>query len=111
MNNKYCYWNETLENISKDQRNDKFRFIINQNVYEIPLSLAIGLSPLISERYLIDPTFNAFFIDDEDLNKEFSNFLEGKPIVDSIYYKIGKYLGNNKMIQKMLKKQKLRKIL
>ena len=109
MNNKYCYWNETLESISKDQRNDKFKFIINQNVYEIPLSLAIGLSPLISEKYLTDPTFNSFFIDDEDLNKEFSNFLEGKPILDSIYYKIGKYLGNNKMIQKMLKKTEITK--
>ena len=32
------YWNETLENISKDQRNDKFRLNMNNIIYEVPLS-------------------------------------------------------------------------
>lgn len=37
------YWNETLENLSKDQRNDKFKFIINDKIYEVPLSYALGI--------------------------------------------------------------------
>ena len=48
------YWNETLENISRDQRNDKFIFIVNDVRYEVPLSFALGISPLITEQYLKD---------------------------------------------------------
>ena len=52
------YWNETLENISKDQRNEKFKMIVNNKIYEIPLSFAIGISPLISDKYFKDPSFH-----------------------------------------------------
>ena len=51
------YWNETLENIIKDQRNDKFKIILNNIVHEVPLSFALGISPFITEEYLKDPTF------------------------------------------------------
>ena len=35
------YWNETLENIRKDSRNDKFKIIVNDHSYEVPLSYAL----------------------------------------------------------------------
>ena len=51
------YWNETLENIIKDQRRDKFKINVNHKIYEVPLSYALGISPLITENYLKDPSF------------------------------------------------------
>jgi len=48
------YWNETLKNISQDQRKDKFVFIVNNIRYEVPLSYALGISPFITEQYLKD---------------------------------------------------------
>ena len=52
------YWNDTLESLSKDQRNDKFKMIVNDTIFEVPLSYALGISPLITQKYLKDPTFN-----------------------------------------------------
>ena len=51
------FWSETLNNISQDQRKDKFIFIINKTRFEVPLSLALGISPFMTEQYLKDPTF------------------------------------------------------
>ena len=52
------FWNETLENISKDKFREKFNFIVNKTVYTTPLSFALGISPLVTQKYLIDQTFN-----------------------------------------------------
>ena len=54
------YWNETLENIIKDQRNDKFKIIVNDFIYEVPLSYALAISSL--NLYFKDPTLDKFNI-------------------------------------------------
>ena len=95
------FWNETLKNISQDQRKDKFRFIINKIIYEVPLSYALGISPFITEQYLKDPTFRKLKIDDkEKLEEEFSNFIRGKAIPKEIFIKLGKLLKNKEMVAK-----------
>ena len=59
---KQKYWNETLENVIKDQRNYKFKIIVNNIVHEVPLSFALGISPFITQEYLKDPTFQELHI-------------------------------------------------
>ena len=98
------FWNETLKNISQDQRKDKFVFIVNKIRYEIPLSYALGISPYITKQYLNDPTFREFEIKIENVNtkednnikknieEEFSNFLRGKEIRKEVFLEIGKIL-------------------
>ena len=69
------FWNDTLKNISQDQRKDKFAFVINNIIYKVSLSYALGISPFITEQYLKDPTFNRFEIKDkEKIEEEFLNF-------------------------------------
>ena len=95
------FWNETLQNIRQDQRKDKFVFIINNRIFELPLSYAIGISPLIGEESLKDPTFHKFEINDEEkIEQEFSNFISGKDISKEIFLKIGILLKNEEMIKK-----------
>ena len=104
------FWNETLKNISQDQRKDKFVFIINKIRYNVPLSYALGISPLITENFLKDPTFRELEINDsENIEKEFSNFLNGKEVRKETYVKIGKFLKNKEMIKKWKKSNKLTK--
>ena len=95
------FWNETLKNISQDQRKDKFIFIINKIRFEVPLSLALGISPFISEQYLKDPTYREFEIEDkEKIEEEFSNFIRGKEIREKIFIKIGRIIKNTEMLKK-----------
>ena len=111
------YWNNTLENISKDQRNDKFKMIVNKVIYEVPLSYALGISPLITERYLKDPTFDEMHInineslekEDKKIQDEFSKFIKGENISREIFFEIGNQLKNNEMIKEWRKSQKLTK--
>ena len=99
------FWNQTLKNISQDQRKDKFIFIVNKIRFEVPLSYALGISPLITKEYLKDPTFREMLIEIEDndkknLEEEFLNFIKGKEIDQEIFIKIGKLLKNEDMIRK-----------
>ena len=111
------YWNETLKNISQDQRKDKFVFIVNNIRIEVPLSYALGISPFITEEYLKDPTFKEFKIninirhenenakekenkDKEKLEEEFLKFVKGKEIRKEIFVEIGKQIKNKEMIKK-----------
>ena len=55
--------NETLKNMSQDQRKDKFVFIVNNIRFNIPLSYALGISLFITEQYIKDPTYRQFEID------------------------------------------------
>ena len=95
------YWNETLENISQDQRKDKFLFIVNKIRIEVPLSYALGISPLITKKHLKDPTFREFEIEDKKkIEEEFLKFIRGKEIKKEIFLKIGMLLQNKEMIKK-----------
>jgi hypothetical protein len=94
------FWNEALQNLSQDQRKDKFAFIVNTVRYEIPFSFALVLSPFLFEEYLKDPSFKELEIIDEEMKQEeFSNFLEGKAIRKETFMKIGKILKNQQMIK------------
>ena len=96
--------NETLKNISQDQRKDKFLFNVNNSTFEVPLSYAIGISPFILEKYLQDPTFRELKIEDrEKIEDILPNFLEGKEIPQEIFLKLGKLFKNKEMIQKWSK--------
>ena len=97
------FWNETLQNISKDQRKDKFVFLVNDKRFEVPLSYAIAISPFIGEEFLKDPTFQMNIQDQEKIEEEFSNFIQGKEIRTEIFLKIGKFLKNQEMITKWKK--------
>ena len=111
------YSNETLENIIKDQRSDKFNFIVNQKSFEVPLSFALGISPLITEEYVKDPTFREFKItinisdinkkelSEKEIQKDFSYFLQGQKISREIFYQIGLQLKNKEMIKKYYQNQ------
>ena len=112
------YWNETLENISKDPRKDSFKMIVNNIIYEVPLSYAFGISPYITNQYLKDPTFNELNIkiniSDNNNNKnkiqeEFCKFIKGGKISSEIFYKIGINLENKEMIKQWSKSEKLMK--
>ena len=113
------YWNETLENISKDQRTDKFNFIVNNMIYKVPLSFALGISPLIIKNYLKDPTFNEFSItlnknecseiSEKEIHEEFSKFLKGEMITRKIFYEIGISLQNQEMIKQWAKSKEFKK--
>ena len=112
------YWNETLENLIQDQRNDKFKLIVNNCIYPVPLSFAIGLSPLITEKYLQDPTYHELNIklnnsnsalSDDEIQNEFSNFIKGEKISKNLFYEIGIILKNKDMIKKWKKSQELSK--
>ena len=95
------FWNETLKNISQDQRKDKFIFIINKMRYEVPLSYALCISSYVTEQYLKDPTFREFVIEDnENIEDSFSNFIKGKEIREEIYIKFGKIFKNTEMFIK-----------
>ena len=63
------YWNGTLENLSKDPRNDKFKMIINNKIHEVSLSYALGISPLIAQEYFKDPTLNELYITIKNIKK------------------------------------------
>ena len=122
------YWNQTLENISKDQRNEKFKLIVNNRTktgffqhkvakIEIPLSLAIGISPLISDEYFKDPSFHKLNITincnnkeannqlmcDQDIQEELNKFFKGEKISSDMFYEIGIQLKNKDMIKKWSK--------
>ena len=98
------YWNQTLENIRKDPRNGQFKLIFNKKIYNVPISFALGISPYISFQYLNDPTFNEFEIkfdtdlNDEMIQKAFSNFLNGEKIGINLFYELGKQFKNKEMI-------------
>ena len=115
----FQYWNETLENIIKDQRNDKFKIIVNDLIYEVPLSYALAISSIITEQYLKDSTLNKFNIkintkenkkiNGQKIQEEFSKFIKGEKISSEIFYKIGIHLQNKEMIKEWSKKQELTK--
>ena len=95
------FWDETLKNISQDQRKDKFVFIINNFRFEVPLSYALAISPHVTQQYLKDPTYNEFEIQDQEkIEEEFSTFLRGQKIRKETFIKIGKLLKNKEMIKK-----------
>ena len=98
------FWNETLKNISEDNRKDKFVFIVNKIRFEVSLSYVLGISSLITEDYLKDPTFKDFEIKDQKIiENEFSDFIRGKEIKKETFIKFGKILKNNDMIKKWRK--------
>ena len=112
------YWNETLENISKDQRKDKFQIIVNNRPYEIPLSYALGISPLITEKYLKDPTFKKLTItvnnneinrSSKEIQEEFSKFFKGEKISSELFCAIAINLENKEMINEWSKCSELTK--
>ena len=104
------FWNETLKNISQDQRKDKFKFIINKIIFEVPLSYALGISPLITEKYLKDPTFQTYEIEDkEKIEEEFSKFIRGEKIRKDIFIKFGKLLKNKEIIKKWKQTEEMTK--
>ena len=112
------YWNETLENISKDQRKDKFQIIVNNIPSEIPLSYALGISPLITEKYLKDPTFKELRItinnneinrSSKEIQEEFRKFFKGEKISSELFYAIAINLENKEMINEWSKCQELTK--
>ena len=106
------YWNETLENISKDQRKDTFRMIVNDRIYKVPLSYALGISPYITNQYIKDPTFKELNINISDNNKiqeEFCKFIKGEKISSELFYEIGVNLENIEMIKKWSKSEELTK--
>ena len=112
------FWNETLENISKDQRNDKFTIIVNNFSYKVPLSYALGISPFITENYFKNPTLHKVELNinvtgnssksEKEIQEEFSKFIKGNKISREIFYEIGIQLKNKEMIKKW-KKQELTK--
>ena len=109
------HWNETLENLSKDTRKDKFRLVFNGTIYEVSLSYALGISSIISERYQKDPTYNMFNLniniqnmDDKQLQGEFFNFIHGQKISKELYLEIAFQLKNKKMIKKYNKNRGLK---
>ena len=69
------FWNETLDNISKDQFREKFNFIVEETVYSVPLSFALGISPLITQNYIIDQTFSEFKLNLVDPKKQFKKII------------------------------------
>ena len=101
------YWNQILENLSKDQRNEKFQIILNGTTYEIPLSYALGISSLITEKYFNDPSFHELKIKinednqmgDKEIQNEFQKFIHGEEISNEFYFAIGSSLENKEMIQ------------
>ena len=108
------YWNETLKNISQDQRKDNFVFTINNKTVKVPLSLALGISPFITEQYLKEPTIREFKIeikdkdnDDDMIEEEFSDFLKGKKIRKETFFKFGTILKKKEMIQMWKKSYEL----
>ena len=115
----FQYWNETLENIIKDQRNDKFKIIVNDLIYEVPLSYALAISSIITEQYLKDSTLNKFNIkintkenkkiNGQKIQEEFTKFINGEKISSEIFYQIGIHLQNKEMIKEWSKKQELTK--
>ena len=104
------YWNETLQNVSQDQRKDKFVFVVNKIRYDVPLSFALGISPYITHQYLNNPTFREFEINDkEKIEEEFLNFIRGKEIRNETFIKFGKILKNKEMIKKWKNSNELTK--
>ena len=101
------YWNETIENIMKDQRST-FKLIVNNVIYEVSLSYALGISSLITENYLKDPTFNELTIEiienndikEKEIHEEFRKFIRGEKISREVFYQIGISLMNKEMIKK-----------
>ena len=102
------YWNETLENISKDHRAEKFEIILNDIKHKVPLSYALGISPLITENYLKEPTYNKFEIninnddtelDEKIIQEEFVKFMNGQYLSRDVYFAIGVQLQNKEMIE------------
>ena len=116
------YWNETLENLNKDQRNDKFSLIVNKVIHKVPLSYAIGISSLISEKYLKDPTIKELDINinicgnnndnksEKEIQEEFSKFIKGNKISSEMFYEIGIQLKNKEMIKKWKKQESLKEL-
>ena len=113
------YWNETLENISKDKRNDTFNLVVNKIIYRVPLSYALGISPLITEKYLKDPTFHEFEIsinkdklnisNEEYIQTAIKKFIHGQNLSSDIFFEIGSHLRNKEMIQQWKKSNGLKK--
>ena len=119
MEKQLKYWNQSIENINKDPRNNKFIIVVNQKKYKVPLSYAFGISPFITEQFLKDPTYNHLNIiintnenkeiTSEKIQKEFQKFIKGETISSDIFYEIGIQLKNKEMIKKWIKNQILTK--
>ena len=113
------YWNETLENIIKDQRKEKFKLVLNNIIFEVPLSYALGISSLITEKYLQDPTFKELNItinnsennqiNGNKIQEGFSNFLKGQNISKELFYEIGINLKNKEMLKQWKQSNELTK--
>ena len=103
------FWNDTLENIQKDTRNDKFEFIVNNDFkYKVPLSLALGISPLITQNYLKDPSYHELHINISYSNKqEFINFIKGKDISKDLFFELGLLLNNKEILRKWKQSEKI----
>ena len=80
------------------------------------MSYALAISPLITDCYLQDPTFNEFTfkfnknnckISDNEIQEEFSKFIKGENISREFFYEIGINLKNQDMIKKWSKSEKL----
>ena len=92
------YRNESLENLKNDKRNYKFAFVINSNIYKVPLSYAFGISRKICQLYLQDPSIKEYYINIEDNNKDFEKLINGESVEIEFLYKIGIILDNEEMI-------------
>ena len=102
------FWNETLKNLSQDQRKDIFVFIVNKIRFEVPLSYALGISPLITDQLLKDPSFKELEItDNEKIENEFSDFIRGKEIRNETFFKYGHLLKNREMLKKWKESEEL----
>ena len=103
------YRNEILENLKNDKRNDKFAFIVNSIIYNVPLSFALGISRMISQLYLEDPSINEYYINIDDNNNNFEKLINGKSVESQFLYKIGLILDNEEMINYYKKHKPLSK--
>ena len=110
------YWNEILKNLSQDQRKETFKFMVNEIIYKVPLSYAIGVSPLVTIQYMKDTSFNELNLNikinnikEEKIQEEFSKFIKGENISNEIFFEIGIQLGNKDMIREWKKNQELSK--
>ena len=85
---------------------------------EITLSYALGISPLITEKYLKDPTFKELRItinnneinrSSKEIQEELRKFFKGEKISSELFYAIAINLENKEMINEWSKCQELTK--
>ena len=92
------YLNQTLNNLLKDSRSEKFTFINDKTEFKVPLSYALGVSSLITELFLKDPSNLQFDLNISGYEGDFAKFLNGKEVHSNFLWKLGMRLKNSDII-------------